>query len=193
MTDLYDPLTYDNLMAGTVLEFERQPLHDLAADISVSGPGIYCLIYSGDLEFYREIVGIGRPIYVGKAEPPGSRRGESINVEAPALRDRLRIHARSVDQASNLEIQDFRYRYLAMEPVWITLAERFAIDHYKPVWNRCLDGFGDNNPGSGRYNGERSWWDTLHPGRAWSGNLREVKTVNDALERVQSFFASERT
>jgi hypothetical protein len=78
-----------------------------------------------------------------------------------------------------------------MEPVWITLAERFTIDHYKPVWNRCLDGFGDNNPGSGRYNGERSWWDTLHPGRAWADNLREVKTVSEALERVQSFFSSE--
>ena len=26
MADLYDPLTYDNLMAGLVLHFERQPV-----------------------------------------------------------------------------------------------------------------------------------------------------------------------
>jgi hypothetical protein len=191
MTELYNPLTYDNLMAGTVLEFERRPLLQLADDISVLGPGIYCLIYAGRFAAYSEIAGSGKPIYVGRAVPPGSRRGDAINVDAPALRDRLRIHARSIDQASNLDIGDFRCRYLAMEPVWITLAERFTIDHYKPVWNRCLDGFGDNNPGSGRYNGERSWWDTLHPGRAWADNLREVKTVSEALERVQSFFSSE--
>lgn len=191
MTELYDPLTYDNLMAGTILEFERRPLLRLADDISVRGPGIYCLIYTGPLDVYAEIAASGNPLYVGKAVPPGSRRGDTVNVDSPALRSRLREHARSIDQATNLDKKDFQYRYLAIEPVWITLAERFAIDHYKPVWNRCLDGFGDHDPGSGRYNGEKSWWDTLHPGRGWADNLRPVKTLEEAIERVQTFFASE--
>ena len=193
MTELYDPLTYDNLMAGTVLEFERQPLLRLSDDISVRGPGIYCLVYTGPFDVYGEIVASGNPVYVGKAVPSGSRRGDTVNVEYPALRNRLREHARSIDQTTNLDKEDFQYRYLAIEPVWITLAERFAIDHYKPVWNRCLDGFGDHNPGSGRYNGEKSWWDTMHPGRDWADNLRQVKTREEAIERVQTFFASEQS
>ena len=193
MTKLYDPLTYDNLMAGTVLEFERRPLVHLAEDISVRGPGIYCLVYAGQFDAYSEIVASGNPIYVGNAVPPGSRRGDAVNIDFPALRNRLREHARSIEQAANLGTGDFQYRYLAIEPVWITLAERFAIDHYKPVWNRCLDGFGDHDPGSGRYNGERSWWDTMHPGRGWADKLRQVKTLEEALERAQSFFASEQT
>lgn len=193
MTELYDPLTYDNLMAGTILEFERRPLLRLADDISARGPGIYCLVYTGPFDVYGEIAASGNPVYVGKAVPPGSRRGDTVNVDSPALRSRLREHARSIDQATNLDKGDFQYRYLAIEPVWITLAERFAIDHYKPVWNRCLDGFGDHDPGSGRYNGEKSWWDTLHPGRGWADNLRQVKTPEEAIERVQTFFASERS
>ena len=193
MTELYDPLTYDNLMAGTILEFERRPLLRLADDISVRGPGIYCLVYAGHFEVYGEIAASGNPVYVGKAVPPGSRRGDTVNIESPALRTRLREHVRSIDQAMNLDKKDFQYRYLAIEPVWITLAERFAIDHYKPVWNRCLDGFGDHDPGSGRYNGEKSWWDTMHPGRGWADNLRQVKTLEEAIERVRTFFASEQS
>lgn len=193
MTNLYDPLTYDNLMAGTVLEFERQPLHQLDEEIAIRGPGIYSLIYSGSLDVYREITASGYPIYVGKAIPPGSRRGDSVNVSAPALQSRIREHARSIDQVENLTKNDFQYRYLAIEPVWITLAERFAIDHYKPVWNRCLDGFGDHDPGSGRYNGERSWWDTMHPGRTWANRLRDVKTVDEAREKLEDFFSQNQT
>jgi hypothetical protein len=193
MTQLYDPLTYDNLMAGTILEFERRPLLRLADDISARGSGIYCLVYTGLFDVYGEIAASGNPVYVGKAVPPGSRRGDTVNVDFPALRSRLREHARSIDQATNLDKADFEYRYLAIEPVWITLAERFAIDHYKPVWNRCLDGFGDHDPGSGRYNGEKGWWDTMHPGRGWADNLRQVKTLEEAIERVQTFFASERS
>ena len=191
MTALYDPLTYGNLMAGTVLEFERQPLLRLSDNISMRGPGIYCLVYTGQFDVYHDITVSGEPIYVGKAVPPGSRRGDVVNVNSPALRNRLREHARSIEQVTNLDNEDFLYRYLAIEPIWITLAERFAIDHYKPVWNRCLDGFGDHDPGSGRYNGERSWWDTMHPGRNWADNLRQVKTMDAAHEMVRAFLAGE--
>jgi hypothetical protein len=76
-------------------------------------------------------------------------------------------------------------------PVWITLAERFLIDHYLPVWNRCLEGFGDHDPGRGRYQGERSWWDTLHPGRSWADKLRKVKSRGSAVSLVQDFFSGQ--
>ena len=33
----------------------------------------------------------------------------------------------------------------------------------------------------------------MHPGRGWADNLRQVKTLEEAIERVQAFFASERS
>ena len=185
---LYDPFTYDTLMAGTVLKFEQQPLHPLAGDIRIYGPGIYCLIYTGDFEAYAGIVDRNTPIYTGKAVPPGSRRGDDGDTDYPALQTRIREHKRSIEASGNLDINDFTFRSLAIVPAWINLAERFLIQHYRPVWNSCLDGFGDHDPGRGRYNGERSWWDTLHPGWAWADNLRANKAVADALERIEAFF-----
>ena len=185
---LYDPFTYDTLMAGMVLKFEQQPLNSLAGEIEIEGPGIYCLLYIGDHEAYSAISTTETPIYAGKAAPPGSRRGDDGNIEARSLQARIRQHKRSIEAAQNLRVDDFTYRSLAIVPAWINIAERFVIQHYRPVWNACLDGFGDHDPGQGRYNGERSWWDTLHPGREWAEKLQGKKTVPDSLARVTQFF-----
>ena len=190
-TPLYDPLTYENLMLGLTMRFEQQPTVDLdsaSAIASIQGPGIYALHYCGDLSFYRSI-GDGRsPIYVGKAVPPGARKGGTLNHDAPALRGRIKEHLRSIQDVDNLDSGDFTVRVLAVVPVWITLAERFLVDHYQPVWNLCLEGFGDHDPGSGRYQGEKSWWDTLHQGRRWAAKLRTVKTRRGTEKRVRAFF-----
>ncbi len=188
--ELYDPLTYDNLMAGMVLHFEKQTKERLDGIAGVAGPGIYALFYSGSLPVYTPISGSERPIYVGKAVPPGSRKGEQVDVGSPALQRRIREHAKSISEASNLEVSDFSCRYLAVVPVWITLAERFLIDYYKPVWNLCLEGFGDHDPGSGRRNSQRSWWDTLHPGRRWANRLTIGRNVADAGKLVKDFISS---
>ena len=175
-------------MAGTVLRFAQQPLLSLADEIDAEGPGIYCLVYDGDHEAYSSINGTKLPIYSGKAVPPGSRTGEDGDISAPVLRYRIRQHRRSIEQATNLDVADFRYRALPIVPTWITLAERFLIRHYRPVWNTCIDGFGEDDPGSGRYSGERSWWDTLHPGRNWAEMLQSIKTEDEVLVRVLAFF-----
>lgn len=187
---LYDPLTYDNLMAGLVMRFEKQAKERLDGLSDVEGPGIYSLFYSGNFPVYKRISGSERPIYVGKAVPPGARKGNQVDESAPALQRRIREHCKSIDQANNLEVSDFSCRHLSVVPVWITLAERFLIDHYKPVWNLCLDGFGDHDPGKGRRNSQRSWWDTLHPGRSWADGLRDDKKRKDAEEKVVEFFKS---
>ena len=70
--ELYDPLTYDNLMAGMVSHFEKQTIERLDTIVNIPGPGIYSLFYSGALPVYRPISGREMPIYVGKAVPPGS-------------------------------------------------------------------------------------------------------------------------
>lgn len=43
MNDYYDPLTWENLMAGLVVHFEHQPCMSLAEVDTVRGPGVYVL------------------------------------------------------------------------------------------------------------------------------------------------------
>ena len=69
---LYDPLTYDNLMAGLVVHFEKQPKELLSGASGIEGPGVYALYYSGAHSAYELIANGETPIYVGKAVPPGS-------------------------------------------------------------------------------------------------------------------------
>ena len=185
---LYDPLTYENLMAGLALHFGEQPKVPLDGTDDVAGPGIYALFYAGSFDAYRPISGTDDPIYVGKAVPPGSRRGEDVDVRRPVLRQRLREHARSIEAVNNLDLRNFTCRHLSVVAVWITLAERFLVNHHRPLWNVCLDGFGDHDPGRGRRGSDRSWWDTLHPGRPWADKLQAGKSEADALTMVRAFF-----
>jgi len=46
--------------------------------------------------------------------------------------------------------------------------EAALIRCYTPVWNSSIDGFGNHDPGKGRYNQSKSDWDVLHPGRSWA-------------------------
>lgn len=192
MTTLYDPLTYDNLMAGLALHFHQRTLQPLAAtlDADVQGPGVYALFYAGSFAAYETIANAETPIYVGKAVPPGSRKGAGADAASPALRRRLREHAKSIGATENLRVADFTCKHLAVVPVWITLAERFLIEHYKPVWNLCLDGFGDHDPGRGRRDSQRSWWDTLHPGRSWATRLTG-RDATEAETMVVDFFSAQ--
>ena len=191
-TQLYDPLTYENLMLGLSMRFEQQPKVDLDSELAIAdikGPGIYSLHYCGDIGCYSSIADGAKPVYVGKAVPPGARKGKTPDPNAPMLQKRIKEHLRSIEQAENLDSGDFVVQALAVVPVWITLAERFLIDHYQPLWNLCLEGFGDHDPGRGRYQGERSWWDTLHPGRPWADKLRAVKTRKETEEKVKAFLS----
>ena len=55
MPELWDPLTYENLMAGTVAHFEKQERIPLDEVAGVKGPGIYALYYEGAMAEYRPI------------------------------------------------------------------------------------------------------------------------------------------
>lgn len=198
MTELYNPLTYRNLMAGLAAHFQREvskrPLSDaLDSNPVAPGPGVYALYYAGSLGVYQPIQDGETPIYVGKADPPGGRKGGGeLDTDDPTLHKRLREHARSIRSARNLHLEDFQFRGLPVEPVWIRLAERFLIEAHKPVWNIALDGFGKHDSGRARRSGERSWWDTLHPGRAWALQESGARTEDEAACRVRAFFAERR-
>ena len=189
MTALYDPLTWENLMAGLTARFEQVPLVNLSLIDEARGPGVYALFYKGPHPAYRPIAGTRSPIYVGKAVPQGTRKGTGAGSGSYALRNRLRLHHKSIVLAENLSVVDFQCRYLAVVPVWITLGERFLIDYYRPIWNTAVDGFGNNPQGRHRSTGEKSWWDTLHPGRQWASKRTPKGTEEDALAVAAGFFA----
>lgn len=144
------------------------------------GAGIYAIYYRGAFEPYAALVrqrpesGELSPIYVGKAIPPGGRTGGMGSLEPtvdPVLWKRLKQHATSIHEATNLSIEDFECRFLRVDEIWIPLGENIFIEMFQPVWNTRLGGFGNHAPGSGRDKQKRSPWDTLHPGRSWAGRL----------------------
>lgn len=178
MSGAFNPLDMENLavsIANALLTTEPTPLGAVPAFL---GAGVYAIYYGGDSATYAGLatatVGDATvPIYVGKAVPKGGRKGVDVEhgTRSRALAGRLGEHARSVTQATNLDIDDFTCRWLVVEPIWIPLGESVVIARFAPVWNVIVDGFGNHDPGRGRSAGVRSRWDTLHPGRPWATNF----------------------
>jgi hypothetical protein len=130
------------------------------------------------------------PIYVGKAIPPGGRKG-GMDFEAAtgtSLFGRLSEHAESIAQSSNLKINDFRCRHLVVDDIWIPLGESLLIERFKPLWNVLIDGFGNHDPGSGRHQQKKSPWDALHPGRQWAERLQPCAKTREELESEIAMF-----
>lgn len=175
----YNPLDRQNLGASVAEALLERPVHPLGERLDVIGAGIYVIYYTGAFNAYESLAcrnaggKFEAPIYVGKAIPEGARKGKfGLGLSlGQALQKRLREHANSIQQASNLEIGDFFCRYLMVEDVWIPLGEALLIAKFSPVWNHLIDGFGNHKPGKGREEQRRSRWDTLHPGRAWALSL----------------------
>ena len=166
----YNPLDKNNLgasVADALLERGKTSIEDIEQFI---GAGIYAIYYSGDFASYNHIATNEIPIYVGKAVPPGARKGDfGLNTDpGQALCKRLKEHSESIRQTSNIELRDFQCRYLVVDDIWIPLGEALLIAKFSPVWNKIIDGFGNHDPGKGRYQQLRSRWDTLHPGRSWA-------------------------
>ncbi|MDR0465957.1 MAG: Eco29kI family restriction endonuclease [Deltaproteobacteria bacterium] len=172
----YNPLDKINLGGSVADALLESPVHPLDALKSFNGAGIYAVYYTGDFEAYGPIAAKNKdgmfaaPIYVGKAVPPGARKGDFglDSKPGPALYKRLQEHAESVKAADNLHLADFFCRFLVVDDIWIPLGESLLIAKFAPIWNKLIDGFGNHDPGKGRYEGMRSKWDTLHPGRTWA-------------------------
>jgi Eco29kI restriction endonuclease len=176
----YNPLEKMNLgksVAEALLAREPKKLNELE---SFHGAGIYAIYYHGDFPAYRKLSHINAaqgptvPIYVGKAIPEGGRKGGSQLTDKPtkALSRRLAEHADSI-QCTTLKIEDFVCRYLVVDDIWIPLGESLLIAQFSPLWNVFLDGFGNHDPGKGRYQGLAPKWDVLHPGRAWAEKCKK--------------------
>lgn len=178
--------------------FTRTPVHELPPQGRFFGGGVYALYYRGNYEHYLPISRINgenciQPIYVGKAVPPGWRTARARESTTPDLCHRLQEHARSIRQVSDIALKDFccRFMFLTQEESDLVVpVEAEMIRRWRPLWNTVVDGFGNHDPGAGRYNQARSEWDILHPGRTWASRLTGKSPVlENILERVKKFLS----
>lgn len=190
----FNPLDKKNLGASVAEAMLEQPAQKLGDLRPFYGIGIYAVYYTGDFDAYAPLAARNKggrfsaPIYVGKAVPSGARKGGGVGdaTNSRALYNRLKEHVESIVSASNLDIDDFYCRYLVVDDIWIPLGESLLIAKFTPIWNQLIDGFGNHDPGSGRYKGQRPRWDVLHPGRAWAAKCaareeNEKEIIRDAM------------
>jgi hypothetical protein len=191
----FNPLDKLNLGLAVRDALLKRPVDPLPPT-RFKGAGVYALYYLDGFKPYSLLAKANRsrkwaqPIYVGEAVPPGSRKGGYGLGADPGdvLWRRLKEHAKSIEQAENLSIEDFRSRYLVVDDIWIPLGESLLIETFNPLWNRLLDGFGNHDPGKGRYNQMRSAWDILHPGRPWAYRCAEnPKKADDYIREITIF------
>ena len=204
----YNPLGRTHLADSIAREFFKRPLAPLPPE-SFPGAGIYAIYYGGDFPLYTPVACSLRayesatakkptatitnqpiPLYIGKSDPPGSRKGlftgasgkdakagggeavdeqtEELLTETPTHRKlfgRLTKHSKSISAANNLKLTDFKCRYMLVDEIWVPLGEARLVATFKPIWNVLIEGFGSNVEGGGRNDTARSVWDILHPGR----------------------------
>lgn len=157
------------------------------------GPGIYLLYYNGDFEPYRKAAS-DEPIYVGKAVPKGRRQGRTRSSNSAELYNRIREHRRSISKAENLLASDFTCRFVILENEMadiVVTVESALIRKHRPLWNSVIDGFGNHDPGKGRYQQQPSEWDMLHPGRSWVEKLQgEPRDRSAIVDKVERHYAS---
>lgn len=181
----YDPLSVDELGKNAARALREHPSVSLPPD-PFDGAGVYTLHYAGAFQPYSGMDDVAEAIYVGKASPPGGRQGRDASASpGKTLHARLSKHARSIDAVQNLDLADFRCRWLVLDPVWTGLTEQVLITEYRPIWNVVVAGFGINAPGRGRGRQTRSQWDTVHPGRPEVAALPDrEETVDEILESI---------
>ncbi len=195
----FNPLSKTNLGESVADALLARPVTSLPPSQFV-GAGIYSIYYHGNHPAYLEIAEMNMddkflwPIYVGKAVPAGARKGGFGLDEDPGvvLFKRLSEHAMSIQQTENLAVEHFSCRFLVVEDIWIPLAESLLIQMFSPLWNKYLDGFGNHDPGRGRYQQQRSPWDTLHPGRPWAKKLKTNSSNVDSIQAMVRSYISEK-
>jgi hypothetical protein len=194
----FNPLDKRHLGESVGQAMLRQPVTPLGNLEVFNGAGIYAIYYTGNFHGYEVIAACNKekrfnaPIYVGKAVPKGARKGGDLEASpGRVLYNRLNQHAKSIEEASNLNISDFHCRYLIVDDIWIPLGESLLIAKFDPLWNKLIDGFGNHDPGKGRHAGLRPRWDVLHPGRTWADRCQPrdesaVQIIREARDYLRN-------
>lgn len=184
--------TFTSLVDEAIAFLISSPISVIPPKQRFQGTGVYAIYYQGKFPLYKPLTdlssGFGdHPIYVGKAVPPGWRQGRDNNSLkiSETLFKRLREHAGSIAQTKNLKADDFSCRFMVLnnaESDLIGAVEAGLIRRFRPVWNSVVDGFGNHDPGSGRYEQAISEWDIIYPGRSWSIKLKGKGSEQSKIE-----------
>ncbi len=183
----------DSILAKAVKFFSQTPVYELPPSYRFGGTGVYGLYYTGDFEPYAPIANshFERPIYIGKAVPVGARTARTQESLSSSLIGRLQEHSASISNATNLNLEDVKCRFMILDNVesdLIVPIESALIRTYLPLWNLRVSGFGLHDPGRGRLGQRKSEWDTLHPGRLWANNLiGRTRDVQQILQSIHEF------
>jgi len=183
---------FAELVKDAVRFFNGTPVHTLPPPESFLGTGVYALYYIGGNPLYKRYAELNRlsydyPIYVGKAVPKGWRQARSSDNALNQSREligRLREHGRSITLSANLSLEDFMCRFVIFEDEgsdMISTIEAALIKLNKPLWNTAVDGFGNHDPGSGRYEQAKSDWDVIHEGRTWANKCKGKHAEEDTI------------
>lgn len=176
---------FAELVMDAVRFFNGTPVLELPPPVSFNGRGVYAIYYIGSNPFYARYAELNRtayhfPIYVGKAVPKGwrqSRASDTGTNQSNELYARLRQHYNSLNATPNLQSSDFMCRFVIFEHTgsdMISTVEAALIKLNRPLWNTTVDGFGNHDPGKGRYEQARSDWDVIHPGRRWADKCNGI-------------------
>ncbi len=195
---IYKNDAFVELVKDAVRFFNGTPVHTLPPPEAFLGTGVYALYYTGSNALYKKYAELNRlsysyPIYIGKAVPKGWRQArvsDSSTSQSNELYSRLREHSRNITIASDLSVKDFMCCFVIFEDAgsdMIGTIEAALIKINKPIWNTAVDGFGNHDPGSGRYEQAKSDWDVLHPGRSWAekcnGHPKARNTIITNIKR----------
>ncbi len=189
---IYKNDTFAELVKDAVRFFNGTPVLNLPPQESFLGTGVYALYYTGKIKLYLKYSQLNRlsyeyPIYVGKAVPSGWRQNrisDNFFNQSKELYTRLKQHSASINAVSNLESKDFTCRFVIFEDNgsdMISTIEAALIKLNSPLWNSVVDGFGNHDPGSGRYEQAKSDWDVIHPGRKWADKCNGIPNSQDKI------------
>ncbi|RKX43361.1 MAG: restriction endonuclease [Verrucomicrobia bacterium] len=190
---------FEEIIKDTILFFNGTPIQIIPASERFHGTGVYAVYCTAKTGVYRDFHDINRtsydvPIYIGKAVPAGWRQARSANAEnseSYELNNRIREHGRSIEQGAGLKLNDYRCRFMILEGAesdLIGTVEAALIRSYKPLWNSLIDGFGNHDPGSGRYEQAMSDWDVCHPGRLWAKKCKgKHPSKKELLKSIEVF------
>jgi hypothetical protein len=197
---IYKNEAFEEIIKDAVRFFNGTPVLALPISEKFSGTGVYALYCTGKKAHYNKFSELNRlaynyPIYIGKAVPEGWRQSRvscAANLGSAKLYYRLLDHVKSIKSVDNLSIEDFSCRFMILEGVssdMIGTVEAALIKLNKPLWNSVVDGFGNHDPGSGRYEQAKSDWDVIHHGRKWAVKcMGKPRTSKMILKDIGKYF-----
>jgi hypothetical protein len=197
---VYKSPDFQRIIAEEIIFLQETPAQKMPPSEKFDGPGVYQIYCTANSGIYSRFHNFNRtflqvPIYIGKAVPKGWRQGRqqsSTDRKTNELYQRSREHTNSISQGEGLRLEDYYCRFIILEGAessLISTLEAALIRQYQPLWNTVIDGFGNHDPGKGRYQQSKSDWDVCHPGRPWAERCQGVaKNKEELYAAIDVFF-----